>query len=58
MTGFDYAVLTILGVSVVVSVMRGLVHELFALAGWVVAFVAANLFGETVSVWLPASITG
>lgn len=58
MTGFDYAVLTILGVSVVVSVMRGLVHELFALAGWVVAFVTANLFGETVSLWLPASITG
>lgn len=56
MTLFDYGVLFIIGSSVLLSIMRGLVRELMALAGWVVAFVAANLFSETVSLWLPASV--
>lgn len=56
MTLFDYGVLFIIGSSILLSVMRGLVHELLALAGWVVAFVAANLFSDTVSSWLPESV--
>lgn len=43
MTAFDYAVLLIVGVSILISVMRGLVREALALAGWVASFwVAAN----------------
>jgi membrane protein required for colicin V production len=57
MTAFDYAVLIIIGLSVALSVMRGLVREVIALAGWVVAFVVANLFSGTVAPWLPASVT-
>jgi membrane protein required for colicin V production len=57
MTSFDYAVLVIIGLSVALSVMRGLVREVIALAGWVVAFVVANLFSGTVAPWLPAGIT-
>jgi membrane protein required for colicin V production len=56
MTLFDYGVLFIVGSSVLLSVMRGLVRELMALAGWVVAFVVANLFSDTVSLWLPESL--
>lgn len=56
MTLFDYGVLFIIGSSVLLSVMRGLVRELLALAGWVVALLAANLFSETVSLWLPESL--
>jgi len=56
MTLFDYGVLFIIGSSVLLSVMRGLVRELLALAGWVVAFVVANVFSETVSSWLPDSL--
>ena len=56
MTLFDYGVLFIIGSSVLLSVMRGLVRELMALAGWAVAFVAANLFSDTVSLWLPESL--
>ncbi len=56
MTLFDYSVLLIIGFSVVLSVMRGLVRELLALAGWVVAFVGANLFSDTVSLWFPESL--
>jgi membrane protein required for colicin V production len=56
MTLFDYGVLFIIGSSVILSVMRGLVRELLALAGWVVAFVVANVFSDTVSLWLPESL--
>lgn len=56
MTLFDYAVLAIIGCSVLLSVVRGLVRELLALAGWVVAFVVANLFSGTVSEWLPDAL--
>lgn len=56
MTLFDYGVLLIVGVSVLISVVRGLVRELLALAGWVVAFVVANLASGTVSEWLPGTL--
>src|SRR6187431_2733673 len=51
MTIFDYAVLVIVGSSVVVSVMRGFVREVLALTGWVLAFFAANALSGTVAPW-------
>ncbi len=54
MTLFDYAVLAILLVSVIISVLRGLVREILSLIGWVAAFVAANLFSSDVAELLPA----
>ena len=56
MTLFDYAVLIIVGASIVVSVMRGFVREAMALAGWVLAFFAANALSSTVAPWF-ASLT-
>ena len=56
MTVFDYAVLTIVGLSVLLSVIRGLVREVLALLAWVLAFVAANLFAAELAVLLPAGI--
>jgi membrane protein required for colicin V production len=49
MTAFDYFVLGIVGASVVVSIMRGFAREVLALAGWVIAFVAANALSTTVA---------
>jgi membrane protein required for colicin V production len=49
MTLFDYVVLTIVGASVVVSIMRGFAREVLALAGWVVAFVVANALSGIVA---------
>lgn len=47
MTTFDYAILLIIGASVILSVMRGAVRELIALAAWFVSFwVARNFTGE------------
>lgn len=56
MTLLDYAVLTIIGFSVLLSVMRGLVREVLALAAWAVAFVVAWLFGSELAAIMPAEI--
>ena len=44
MTVFDYAVLIVIGVSILLSVMRGFLREVMALLSWVVAFWVANLY--------------
>jgi len=58
MTGFDYAVLAIVGVSVLLSVIHGLVRELLSLASWVVAFLVAQFFASAIAPLLPAAIPG
>jgi len=42
MTVFDYVVIAIVGLSILLSVIRGLIREVLALLAWVVAFIAAN----------------
>lgn len=44
MTFFDYVVLLIVGISVVLAVIRGLVREVLALIAWLAAFVVASMF--------------
>lgn len=56
MTAFDYAVLAILLVSIIISVVRGLVREILSLIGWVAAFVVASLFSNDLAALLPAVI--
>jgi membrane protein required for colicin V production len=56
MTVFDYAVLAIVALSMLLSVIRGLAREILALLAWVVAFVVANLFGGTLAALLPSQI--
>lgn len=58
MTIFDYAVLSILVVSVLLSVMRGVVREVLSLAGWVIAFMVANSWAAGFAAMLPARIDG
>ena len=36
MTIYDYVVLFILATSILISLIRGLVKEIFSLAGWVI----------------------
>lgn len=56
MTVFDYGVLTVVGLSVLLGVFRGLVREVLSLAAWVAAFVAAGLFGGWLAERLPGEI--
>ncbi|XZG69196.1 CvpA family protein [Chitinibacteraceae bacterium HSL-7] len=56
MTPFDYAVLVILGYSVVLAVMRGFVKELTALLVWAGAAWLSFHYAERVQTWLPSGI--
>ena len=56
MTIFDYVVLGIVGVSVLLSLLRGVVREVLGLASWVVAVLVARAYAVDISVMLPTSI--
>lgn len=56
MTIFDYAVLGLVGISVLLSMLRGFVRETLALAGWVAAFVVAKLYTTQLAPLLPQAI--
>ncbi|AXA89755.1 CvpA family protein [Massilia sp. YMA4] len=58
MTIFDYLVLFVLGASIIVSTLRGLVKEMLSLLGWIVAFVVANTYSAALAALLPAAIPG
>jgi membrane protein required for colicin V production len=57
MTWIDYAVLAIIGISVLFSVIHGLVRELMALASWAAAFMVAQIYAADVAPMLPAAIS-
>jgi len=50
--------LFILGCSVVISTMRGLIKEILSLASWIIAFVVANAYGAIVAAWMPDVLPG
>jgi membrane protein required for colicin V production len=56
MTWFDYAVLSVLGVSLLWSLLHGFVRELVSVLGWVAAFVLATAFTQVVARMLPESL--
>lgn len=58
MTIFDYVVLGIIFVSVLLSIIRGFVRESLSLAGWIVALVVAGSFAVQFEPMLPAEIGG
>jgi membrane protein required for colicin V production len=57
MTVFDYVVLLILAISIVISVIRGLVREVLSLASWIGAFFVAKFGAPLVSEWLPGAVS-
>jgi len=56
MTSFDYAVMAIIGLSVLISVFRGLVKELLSIVSWFLAFVVAKFYTEDLVFLLPDTI--
>jgi membrane protein required for colicin V production len=56
MTAFDYTVLLIVGVSILISVMRGLVREALALVGWVAAIWVAVNYAVPLAPLLPDAV--
>jgi membrane protein required for colicin V production len=50
-TGFDFVLLAILAISVVLGLLRGLLKEVLSLVAYASAFLAAIWWGPTVSDW-------
>jgi membrane protein required for colicin V production len=46
MTGFDFAVIAILLVSLLFGLWRGLFYEILSLLGWPLAFMLSNMYAE------------
>lgn len=53
----DWLIIVVLSVSMLLSLWRGFTREAISLAGWVAAFVFANLFGAQLAGLLSAWIT-
>lgn len=56
MTWLDFTVLAVMVISLAWGIWRGLVHELISLAGWVIAFLVANLLAAPLAEMLPDSV--
>ncbi|HYL24367.1 MAG TPA: CvpA family protein [Burkholderiales bacterium] len=56
MTWLDYVVIAVLVLSIAWGVWRGLVHEVLSLVGWILAFVAGNLFAMPLAERFPAAM--
>ncbi|MCW5599356.1 MAG: CvpA family protein [Nitrosomonas sp.] len=56
MTIFDYVVLGIVSVSVLLSITRGVVREIVSLLGWVIAFFVASHYAANFEPLLPQTI--
>jgi membrane protein required for colicin V production len=56
MTWLDYVVIAVLIISIAWGVWRGLVHEVLSLVGWILAFVAGNVFAMPLAERFPAAM--
>jgi membrane protein required for colicin V production len=56
MTWFDIGFFVVIAFSVLISVVRGAVREILALASWVIAFFGAQYYALDVAPYLPAAI--
>jgi membrane protein required for colicin V production len=56
MTWFDFGVLIVLIVSVVISLFHGLAREMVSLGVWVGGFILATFFGGYVASYLPQTL--
>ena len=57
MTGFDIVVLVVVGLTGVFGFLRGFVHEVLALAAWVLALVAIYTLHTPLTAWLQAYLS-
>ena len=57
MTGFDFAVLGITMLSLLLGLWRGLVYEVLSLLGWPIALVSSKLYAANVAPLMPGQET-
>ena len=56
MTAFDYALLFLLGCSVILGTKRGVVREVLSLGSWAAAFFVANMYAKELALMLPEAL--
>lgn len=56
MTPVDWAIVGVFGLSVLLGVLRGVVREMFALAGWIAGILLALQFAAPIGAWLPLDL--
>ena len=52
----DWTIITVVGISMLLSLLRGFIREAMSLVGWVLAFLVAMLFGDRLAYLLAGSI--
>jgi membrane protein required for colicin V production len=55
LSAVDWIFLTVLGLSALLGLWRGLVQEVLSLAGWLAAFFVAPIYASVAATWLPMS---
>jgi membrane protein required for colicin V production len=56
MTPVDWAIVVVFGLSVLLGILRGVVREMFALAGWIIGILLALQFAAPIGAWLPIEL--
>lgn len=57
-TGFDWVVLSLVGLLGVAGLVRGFTQEALSLAGWIVAIVVVRMFHQDATLWLAPRVGG
>jgi membrane protein required for colicin V production len=52
-TAVDWILLAVLGLSLLLGMWRGIVHEVLSLVGWVAAFYVSQMYAPLAAAWLP-----
>lgn len=57
-TGFDWVVLSLVGLLGIAGLLRGFTQEALSLAGWIVAIVVVRMFHQDATLWLAPRVGG
>ena len=57
-TGFDWVVLSLVGLLGVAGLVRGFTQEALSLAGWIIAIVVVRMFHQDATLWLAPRVGG
>ncbi|MEI6383591.1 MAG: CvpA family protein [Betaproteobacteria bacterium] len=53
MNPLDWVLLVVVGVTVLMGLMRGLIKEVISLLGWFAAFIVSPMYAHPLGMWLP-----
>lgn len=57
-TGFDWVIVSLVGLLGIVGLLRGFTQEALSLAGWILAIVIVRLFHKDATIWLAPNVGG